>query len=288
MGIPLTRSYVEEQTVEKLILLPSTVFVDDDPDRFEAGREAANNSTAADWFASKDELNQMVEYFLYKGNFRDALLIVLGSNTGVRPRDLVEHRWRDLFDGDEFRSITFVKESKTQRYGKKPKMNYMNQAIEEMAWMYRKSLRDKYDPDAYIFTSRTREGHVPPSYRGTGLRVYAENIQPIHVRSLTRIIRNAAKELGIYKPGHRITAYSLRKVKANAAVGLVEGVELYEETRELLSKAQVAQILLGHKKLETTLNSYLGVGQRIEISAAQAMNFGFEAIQKFKKERGWD
>lgn len=252
-------------------------------DYFTEGEVEIKRETRVDMFGSTDEVNRMVSYFLERGDYRDAFLIVLGCNTGLRPEDLMDYRWRNIFDGDALKYVHVKKERKTQ----KNRYVYLNQAVSEMAWLYRNHLGDEYAPDAYCFAScGPRKGHVPQDWRkeDKGKRVYSIETQPMHTRSVTRIIRNAAKELGLYRDDRRLASYSMRKTAISAPTGLVKGISRSEDLEEMMKGLPIAQTIGGHENVQTTLNNYVGVKKHILEEAYQTMNFGLEAIQRYKRK----
>ena len=252
-------------------------------DYFTEGEVEIKRETRVDMFESTDEVNRMVSYFLERGDYRDAFLIVLGCNTGLRPEDLMDYRWRNIFDGDTLKYVHVKKERKTQ----KNRYVYLNQAVSEMAWLYRKHLGDEYNPDSYCFAScGPRKGHVPQDWRKDekDKRVYSIETQPMHTRSVTRIIRNAAKELGMYRDDRRLASYSMRKTAISAPTGLVKGISRSDELEEVVKGLPIAQLIGNHANEQTTLNNYLSVKKHILEEAYETMNFGLEAIRAHTKK----
>lgn len=255
-------------------------------DYFEAGDVARTKESRVEYLDSREEVNQLVGYFLNKGDYRTAFYVVLGCNTGLRPSDLLEYRWRNIFENDMLRTSHNKVERKTQ----KARSVILNRAVAEMAWVYRKALGPEYQPDNFCFPSNgVNKSHTPLDWRREEKedRVYSIEAQPMNVRSMTRLIRNASKELGIYRDDRRVSSYSLRKTALNAPTGLISGVERASDVKELMESVEVARMLANHSKVETTLNHYLGVKQKIMKSSFEGMNLGLEAILKHKEGLTW-
>ena len=251
-------------------------------DYFAAGDAAKQNESRVEYLSDKEEINRLVEYFLKKRDYRTAFYIVLGCNTGLRPSDLLEYRWRNVFDGDTFCATHNKVERKTQ----KARAIILNKAVEEMAWLYRKSLGDQYNPEKFCFPSNgVNKSYTPLDWRGEARndRVYSIEPQPMNVRSMSRLIRNASRVLGLYREDRRVSSYSLRKTALNAPTGLIGGVERAEDVREMLESVEVARMLANHANTETTMKHYLGVKNQIMQNTFQGMNLGLEAILKHKE-----
>lgn len=235
---------------------------------------------------STDEVNALVRYFLDKDDFRMAFFVVLGCNTGLRPSDVLDHRWSDIFDGDETIGGLLRMERKTGKYRKV----FLNRAVMEMAWLYRCQLGNAYRQDAFCFPScGPNKGRVPIDWRNEREqdRVYALDVQPMHIRSVTRIIRNAAKEVGLYRVDRHIAAYSFRKTALNVPTGLVRGVEVPSDVRQMMEGMEVARMMANHADLKTTANHYTPVGDAILSRCFETMNLGLEAVLAYKEAHGW-
>lgn len=254
-------------------------------DYFDAGEVAAGNESRVHMFESTEEVNRFVEYFLNKRDYRTAFFVVLGCNTALRPEDLLEYRWRNVFDGDQIKSLHSKMERKTQ----KSRIVVLNDAVSEMAWLYRKSLGCDYDPDKFCFSSRGGNVcHTPLDWRKDKKedRIYSIEAQPLNVRSMSRVLRGAAKNLGMYREDRRIACYSLRKTALNAPTGLISGIERSAELHEMLKSAEVSQMLANHASIDTTQNHYLDIKNRVMLRTFKTMNFGLEAIKRHKEDIG--
>ena len=215
-----------------------------------------------------------------------AFFVVLGCNTDLRPSDVLDHRWSDIFDGDKAVDGLMRMERKTGKYRKV----FLNQAIMEMAWLYRRKLGDDYRPDGFCFPSCGRnKGHVPIDWRNEKAsdRVYALDTQPMHIRSVTRIIRNAAKEIGLYRANRPIAAYSFRKTALNVPTGLVRGVEIPSDVRKMMEGMEISRMMANHADIKTTANHYTPVRDTILRRCFETMNLGLDAIVEYKEACEW-
>jgi len=63
----------------------------------------------------KKQLKQLAEYFLKRGQYRNHLMVIMGTHTALRISDLLRLTWADVYDEEQevFRSHVTVKESKT-------------------------------------------------------------------------------------------------------------------------------------------------------------------------------
>lgn len=134
-----------------------------------------------------EQINALKEYFLIRGQFRNYALIVLGMNTSLRISDILDLRWKDIYNYryDKFKKHLVVIEKKTR----KKNTIALNKAIIEALDLLRRKERG-LSPDDYIFVSQ----------KGVN--------KPITRQCAYRIIRGAGKVLGFEEA---ITCHSLRK-----------------------------------------------------------------------------
>ncbi len=69
---------------------------------------------------NKTDLNRLSDYFFRKRQYRNYVMIVLGSCTALRISDLLKLRWEDVYDFKvgRFRSHVMLTEKKTGKYKK--------------------------------------------------------------------------------------------------------------------------------------------------------------------------
>ena len=134
-----------------------------------------------------EQINALKEYFLIRGQFRNYALIVLGMNTSLRISDILDLRWKDVYNYryNKFRKHLIVIEKKT----KKKNTIALNKGIIEALELLRRKER-RLSPEDYIFVSQ----------KGVN--------QPITRQCAYRIIKGAGKRLGFEDT---ITCHSLRK-----------------------------------------------------------------------------
>lgn len=135
----------------------------------------------------KEELEALKDYYLtQKPNLRNYALIVTGVNTALRISDILELKWKDVYDFDheEFRHQIILREQKTH----KENCIAANRNIVNGLSRYKESL-PPVSPSQYVFSGRDK---------GTALS-----------RSQAyRIIKQASKMLRLQG---NISCHSLRK-----------------------------------------------------------------------------
>lgn len=134
------------------------------------------------------KLEKFKEYYLTeKPVYRNYALIILGLNTAFRIGDLLNLRWKDVFNErtEQLREHIRVKEQKTG----KERVVAVNAAVAEVLENLRETLPDA-DGEQYLFPSARKEGI------------------PLSRSQAFRIIREAAEQTGIEE---RISCHSLRK-----------------------------------------------------------------------------
>jgi integrase len=171
-----------------------------------------------------EEIEQLKEYFLRKGEVRNYALITMGINTALRISDLLELKWKDVwnFSGNCFRRHMTLWEQKTG----KQKVVYLNAACRECLCRLKSRLGNSIDPELYLFQSRVGDNrHIGRN------RAYT-------------LIRNAWHELG-YEGN--VSCHSLRKTFG------------YHAWRKGVSPA-VIMTIYNHSSMDTT-KRYLSVEQ---------------------------
>lgn len=244
----------------------------------DAASRARQKETRVRELNSVNEINQMVDYFLTRGKFRDACLFVMGCNTALRISDLLCLRWKDVLEGDEVELV----EKKTRKI----KHTFLNEAIRHAVSLYMASLDSPVCMDDYLFVSQAphKKYAKSKSQKEGGALAERVRVQPMDQRSAARIIRNAAKELGLYTDQRRISTHSMRKTALNAVAGFIDGYELPDQVGRLVIGTQVAQLLGNHSGASTTSNYYLDLQTKVMQGACQSMNLGLTALETYEKE----
>jgi len=132
---------------------------------------------------NKQQLKELANYFLKRGELRNHVMVVLGASTALRISDLLRLRWDDVYDFENgrFRTQVFLVEKKTG----KPKVLALNRsALAALKLWFSRRRGD------YIFSNGRKKD------------------RPITRVTAWRIIHDAVKVLGI--PG-KIGCHSLRK-----------------------------------------------------------------------------
>ena len=169
----------------------------------------------------KNQLRQLAQYYLKRGQLRNYVLIVLGTCTALRISDLLRLTWEDVYDEElgDFRPHVTLTERKT---GKQKTIALNKQA--------KKALR--------LYHSHRRSGYIFASNR--------KDKRAINRVQAWRIIRAAALALRI---AGKVACHSLRKTWGyhawtSGAVSPVVIMDIfnhssYEVTRRYLGVAQV-------------------------------------------------
>lgn len=234
-------------------------------------------------FASIEELDAFVDFFLRNRRYRDALLTVFGCNTGLRISDILWMRWKDIYENEStFRNHNWTIAQK----GAKMQMMVINEAVKQAAQLYRDNLDRPWRMDDWIFISESGRGcytKMRDRKKPREERAAQVERQPMLVTSACHLMTKAAKDSGLFE-GRRISTHSLRKSGLNAITGGLIGVEMDEELKRQVSLVRAAQEMGGHSSSEITVNHYLT--NRYRIAACIKMNLGLGAIEAYKKKEG--
>lgn len=113
-------------------------------------------------------------YYKEKPNLRNYTLICLGINSALRISDLLELKWKDVFDfsKEHFLSHLNVQEQKT---GKHTRIALNRNALDTLE-LYRKSL-PLWGPELYLFPGRNPNSHM---CRSQAFRIIKEAGQQLH------------------------------------------------------------------------------------------------------------
>lgn len=178
---------------------------------------------ASEPIRNKEQVKQLAEYYLDKGQLRNYVLVVLGVHTALRIGDLLRLRWEDVYDfaRHSFRNYINIVEQKT---GKSKIIALNNQAMDALS-TYFPVAADK-NPQSFLFQSNR------------------ENKAAITRVQAWRIIRQAAESVGVM--GH-ISCHSLRKTfgyhawKSGAPVAVIMDIynhSSFDVTRRYLGVCQ--------------------------------------------------
>lgn len=171
----------------------------EDDDSNAKKKSLAGKSSEVYAFRNKEEISAMISVFdkhieeasnndQKRIAKRNKMIFVIGINIGIRASDLRTLQWVFFFNEDGSRKDRYKIQPKKTRKQKKFITMHFNKAVESVISDYISDY--PFDSlDEYLFASRKGE-------------------EPINVRSLCRIIKDAAAEAGIEQ---NIGSHSLRK-----------------------------------------------------------------------------
>ena len=133
------------------------------------------------------QINELKNYFLEKGETRNYTLVVMGLNTSLRISDMLSLKWKDVYNFriNAYRQHIELIEQKTG----KNTIIALNESVIEALEVFKGNI-EQIEPDLYIFKSRVGEN------------------RPISRNRAFHNIKEASEELGIES---NIACHSLRK-----------------------------------------------------------------------------
>ena len=213
-----------------------------------------------EYFISRDEVNDVVEYFLQKGCYQQAAYIIFELNTGFRVGDCLSLRVCDMMEAERplhiKQQLTII-EGKTRRYGKYRTV-YFNQAVMEVL-NYLIKIRHKRECD-YLFVPDTRAKFDMEHM------VY----KPMTRQGAWNMIDKAVKELGI---DMNAGSHSLRKT-FDYFISMDSEQHI---NMDLACKA------LGHSDERITRRHYLNTPERVLKARMLGLNLGLEVWKRYVK-----
>jgi len=146
----------------------------------------------ADSIKTKEEVNQIRNYFLDKKQYRNYMMWMLGICTAYRCGDILSLKFSDIFEDDKstYKNNISIYEQKT---GKLREME-ITQPIQQAINMYLESINYNFELTDYIFASR-------------------KGNNSISVRSAERILSDMAEEIGLNKK-YNVSTHTMRKTYA--------------------------------------------------------------------------
>lgn len=199
---------------------------------------------------SMEEITRISEYLIREERWRDNMLFIVGINFGLRASDLRLLRFCSLInDNLTFKDSFPVFEKKTQNTRKRKKNRYItiNSAVVEAVTLYLEHTEGVCLSD-YLFRSVSNNDS-------------GKQNAPLTVRSIDRILKGIAEELGITE---KISTHTLRKTFCYHQMLMSNN-----DPRKLLLLSK----MLGHSSVSITLD-YIGItGEEME-EAYRNLNLG--------------
>lgn len=204
---------------------------------------------AAEPIKSIDDIYKITEYLVENKRWRDNMLFIVGINFGLRASDLRMLRFSNLINENlTFKDSFPVFEKKTRNTRSRKKNRYItiNDAVIDAVTLYLEQTQGVSLSD-YMFRSESNNG--------------SNNNDPIAVRSIERILKGIAEELGL---NVKMSTHTLRKTFCYWM--MVRG---NNEPRRLL----LLQKMLGHSSMLQTL-SYIGLDAEEISEAYKSLDLG--------------
>ena len=187
--------------------------------------------TAADPIRSLADIKAMQNYYQSHGQIRNYTIFTLGILFGLRAGDILALRWHHIYNPDyTFKPHCDVIESKTRKSNNPA----ITADIQTIITAYRDSLPADINYHDPVFISNKRDE--------------AGNYRPITLSALNRILKAAAKDIGLTA---HISSHSLRKTFAYQLLKQNPGSD---EAKFALQR------MLNHNDFKTTL-TYCGLAQ---------------------------
>ena len=233
---------------------------------------------AADPIRSKEDINNIVYSLLTKGKFRDAMILVLGFNFGLRVSDLRRLQFSDVIEGKKVKDMFKLVEKKTSntRSVKVNRHVYLNNAARKIIILYLK--HNKKSLNDYLFVSESNnKGKKVDKY---GFVYGNDHVQPLDRRSFDTILKNATKGI---EPG-RYSTHALRKTFSFHV--LMQ--DSYDVPAAALKPRQL-QLLqrIHHHSSEDITIRYAGISEKEIEQAYMHLNLGEGGIDRYIKEFGF-
>ena len=211
-----------------------------------------------EYFISREEVNDVLEYILQKGRYQQAAWMIFELNTGFRVSDCLSLRVCDMMEADKplqiKKQLTII-EGKTRRYNKYRTV-YFNEAVMEVL-NYLIKIRHKRECD-YLF--------VPDS--GAEFDVEHMVYKPMTRGGAWNMVDKAVKKLGI---DMNAGSHSLRKT-FDYFISMDSEQHI---NMDLACKA------LGHSDERITRRHYLNTPERVLKARMLELNLGLEAWEKY-------
>lgn len=204
---------------------------------------------------TEKEVSDVIKYWIKKGESevrpsrkkiadRNAMLLTVGFNVGVRASDLITLDWADIFNKDgSFKDDSIIQEEKTGKY----KDLILNNACKKSIMEYVKKYEINVTEGGYVFSKTT----------GGAMVVY----------NCSKILQEAAEAVGIQR---NVASHTLRKTFA------VFQIKAHNNNSMFINELQK---LLNHSTPDITLN-YCGLSRDRLVEYHNDVNLGAECSIK--------
>lgn len=222
---------------------------------------------------SRNDINRIVEFYLNRNQFRNAMLVVLGMNFGIRISDLAQIKFSQVIDSNtgKVKDSFLIYEEKTNKKNR----IWINSACKKIILLYLywcKSQGIEKDLQDYLFVSESNHKEWEEvSYEINGV-TFTKTIQSaLTYNSFPPILKEACKKLAI--EGKHNT-HCLRKTFAWAVL------EYYKNTRGEDYSGRGLMFLQKRFKHSSTLvtEHYTGITAKEDEKVCMSLNLGMEAI----------
>ncbi len=227
---------------------------------------------SAEPIADEKDINRIVKYLLENERFRDAMLFVVGINTGLRYSDLVSLRFSDVIDENGYfvEDLKLIEIKTRNTKGKKQGSKnakahpvnrhlYLNEAVRRIICIY-------------LEHNNVSRGDL--MFRSTGNRAKSLEKGLSHT-AVDNIFKPLIKELGI--EGRYSTHFMRKTFSYHLLMRAGSNSGLNSRSVEWL------QLTLGHSSTATTLK-YAGYQSREIRGFYGSLNLGLDAIKQYTKE----
>lgn len=233
---------------------------------------------------SISDINKLVAHFLNRGQWRNALMVVMQLNTTFRIGDVRLLKWRHILN----ENLTVKDEwAWLEKKNTNIKVVTSNEALRKMIALYMRKTDKPIDLDSFIFLGR-KENHMRVTKGAHNVvmeRVWDPEPQPMDECSMNRIVTQATKEIGLYSAYHHYTSHSNRKAAAVVVKGDMDGREIPEAALRNEAATEMVAQFMGHKNPSTT-DRYIQTNKRMAKKFFLALNLGLEAIEEFEEKEG--
>lgn len=227
---------------------------------------------------TEDQLDQMVQFCLDNRRWRDAMLLVLGVNTGLRASDLCRVKVSDIMKGLNTGSFRMLEQKKTQLGEDKkrhysPVVCYVNQPIREMFDVFM-AMEPDMTNESYLFENRR-----PTKSKAFRNGVYTAPYPHINRQRVYLIVHGLYEKCGFC--GQKCGSHSLRKTGAT----ILQHKDMMPDDAPMKNPygMMMAQLFLNHASPKSTL-SYLNEYEETRKACAMSLTLGLQPALAFKKE----